>query len=87
MESKIKLLDPNGRVVCPTGQALSVLRAQARPAPCLAPHQPCRRLHISLESPSTTLRPANPAPPRREECESRSASLFFARPARPAGKN
>jgi hypothetical protein len=31
--------------------------------------------------------PQNPSPPRRENFDSRSASLFFARPARPAGKN
>jgi len=29
MESKIKWLDPHGRVVCTTGQALSALLAQA----------------------------------------------------------
>jgi hypothetical protein len=33
MESKIKWLDPHGRVVCTTGQALSALLAQASSVP------------------------------------------------------
>src|SRR5262249_50595094 len=33
MESKIKVLDPHGRVVCTKGQALSALRAQASSVP------------------------------------------------------
>jgi hypothetical protein len=33
MESKIKWLDPHGRVVCTMGQALSALRAQASSVP------------------------------------------------------
>ena len=33
MESKIKWLDPHGRVVCTTGQALSALHAQASSVP------------------------------------------------------
>jgi len=33
MESKIKWLDPNGRVVCTTGQALYALLAQAPSVP------------------------------------------------------
>ena len=33
MESKIKLLDPHGGAVCPTGQALYALLAQAPSVP------------------------------------------------------
>ena len=61
-----------GKAIC------SVSTSATRAVP--RPHQPRLRLHISPESPSPLSDPHNPAPPRREACDSRSASLFSPEP-------